>query len=758
MGMVRPSGGHADRMLEPGGWPDTDEDVLYDRAGRFGDVLRDVTHVLDTSREQRTQVFDGGIWTGFAADGAAGALDAQIGRLTTLRDDVTGAIDWHDQVAGSVVIAKTYIGENVDTANQRIAVLEGDTTLTDEQRTAAIETVIATTLAANIGIVADVAAQIQATTASRPTWDIPSQPGAGNGAAPNTPSAPQTPAPAPGRTIPAPTPGVRPSPPVPIRPAPTDRPAHGTAPATPSEQPTAPSGGPPAPVAVTPIPVHPNPSGVSPVSPVRPNPVPPTPGKPPVSADPAVTEPAKPTTGRSRPGELPSVPAPPSVPGVPTAGIPQGLGPAASTPVGPDGVDRDIDEFDRDERDTADKGHAPDEITGPQEGPAGPGSSGDYGRGVTAASTVAAPAANVRAEDTGAAAGTASPMAPTGGAGGGMVPPAAGGSGGSGRGRSTAAPVSSRPLDPHPTSRARERLTGPAAAAAGRADQSDRRQDPEVPAVAVIPVSAARAERDAIADASAAEAQRRQARPDPLQVARRIAAALNAPDAGPDFALGFFWVTAVTADGDIVVANSYGLAYIPDGVELPEPVLLATADQSVPVADRTRWATYPVRAVSGWAAFHGKVIRAVIATEDQLGGADSGATQIVLAADDIPDSGAMSGRTRLVLVSAESAAKLAETADLELARLLPDSPDTATPEDRRSDLWFDVMKPMASRVGGREVAHLRAFRAYADHCRELALASALAATEPAPRRAAIADWRYWTHVTELVDGALAPTT
>ena len=65
------------------------------------------------------------------------------------------------------------------------------------------------------------------------------------------------------------------------------------------------------------------------------------------------------------------------------------------------------------------------------------------------------------------------------------------------------------------------------------------------------------------------------------RTAVRIAAALNAPDVGDEGDYGFFWITAVTTDGEIVVANSYGLAYIPDGVELPHKVYMASADRTI---------------------------------------------------------------------------------------------------------------------------------------------------------------------------------
>ncbi len=696
MGMVRPTGDHADRMLEPGGWPDADEDVLYDRARRFDEVLREVTHVLETSREQRTQVFDGGIWSGAAADGAAGALDSRIDQLATLRDDLASAITWHDQVRGSVVLAKSYIGDNVATANLRIAVIESDTALEAEERTAAIELVVNSTLGANLGIVADTAAGIQSTTASRPSWDTPADV--------------------------FDRPLVRPDGPR------QDTPGRATVPSRP-QTPTS------------------TPGPISPVPRTPPTPRP-QPSRPDDERTPSTLERPTPAT-TNQGGLIPgSAPRGPAAPVVPAATIPPASRPGPSTPA-------DAAELDAAPLDAAPLAAGPDPVKAEQSG-----DPGGYGKGMAPASTVVAPVPPVRPDDpTSSGTGATPPTAP-GGTPGGMMPAgAAGGGAASGKGSSSAAPIGGRPPDRQPSSTDKSQRSRPLrpTASAGRAEPPDRGRAPDVPVIAMIPVSAARAERDAIAGSSAAEAQRRQGAPDPVQLGRRIAAALNAPDRGGAFDFGFFWVTGVTTDGDVVVANSYGLAYIPDGVELPEPVLLATADDSIPVAERARWATYPMLAVSGWAAHHEKVLRAVIATEVQFGGFDPGVTRIVLAADDIPESGMMSGRSRLAVVAADTAQELAETADLELAHLLPSTPpEAARPADRRLDSWFDVMKPMASEATGREVAHLRAFHNYADHCRELALAVAFAAIEPMPRRAAIADWLYWTYLTELLHGALMP--
>jgi hypothetical protein len=270
-------------------------------------------------------------------------------------------------------------------------------------------------------------------------------------------------------------------------------------------------------------------------------------------------------------------------------------------------------------------------------------------------------------------------------------------------------------------------------------------------AAAPVPVSAARAERDAMLSASTAGALRRKTNGnDPLQRARHIGAALNV--GVMDF--GFFWVTGVTMDGTIVVANSYGLAYIPDGVHLPDQVRMASADDSIPAAERASWATYPILAVQGWAQHHNHQLRAVVATEEQFANFDPGVAKIILTQDDIPDNGTMQGRTRLEVIAPAAAQQLAAVSDFGLNELLPPAPaDDEPPADETAKLWFDVAKPLMSTNPQRSVPHLAAFIKYADHAQALALHRAQTATDPDDQRRAIADWVYWQHLTVLISDA-----
>jgi hypothetical protein len=331
----------------------------------------------------------------------------------------------------------------------------------------------------------------------------------------------------------------------------------------------------------------------------------------------------------------------------------------------------------------------------------------------------------------------AAPMAPAGAGGAGAGPGAR--SGASGGQAPTAASPGTRPAAADGPADGRRRTPRRTTART-----NDRTESSESTA---IPVSDARAERDAIADAT------RRGDADRLTLARRIAAALNAPDNSDPRDMRFFWVTAITIEGAIVVANNYALAYIPEKVQLADQVHMATSDEAIPAAERARWATYPVTAVQGWAGHRNTKLRAVIATEEQFGASDPGAAKIVLQPDDIPKSGAMTGRSRLQVVNPEAANRLAKTPDPRLGSLLPPPPASAGPRvDQRPMRWLEAMRPLGSKAAGREVAHLHAFHTYAAHAHEVLLIEAHAA-EPAVKRSAIAEWLYWKHVTELLDAA-----
>lgn len=324
--------------------------------------------------------------------------------------------------------------------------------------------------------------------------------------------------------------------------------------------------------------------------------------------------------------------------------------------------------------------------------------------------------------------------------------PAAGGSTGMG-GMGMGGGMPSMPLGPPPTAPPAAPVAPPPAAAPPSIQPANIAGGAQI---APIPVSAVRAERDA------AQSAARRTGSDPLVVARRIAAALNAPDMASPADYRFFWITAVTVDGSIVVANNYGLAYIPQQVRLPEQVKMASADESMTPGERASCATQPVAALQRWAHHHGTELRAVIATQEQLKNSDAGVHHEVLAPEDIPSSGKMVGRDRLQVIAPQAGAQLMRISDSDLVKVLPPAPvDTEPPEDRRTTLWYKVWEPLMSRSAKKNQRQLQALLEYAVHAQEQAIYAAHSATQAEDQRLAVGDFIYWQHVGQLIADALA---
>ncbi|SOX55003.1 secretion protein EspK, partial [Mycobacterium ahvazicum] len=636
--IVRPTGQYAEQMLAPNGWPQVDEDALYDRARQYTRVMSDITGVLEACRHEQISIFETGVWKGASAGTAGDELAIRIDELATLQRHLARVIAWHRDIAGSVVRAKAEIGDNVELAHRRINELENDVRLEAAERSGAIGALVSATLAGNVSVVSDTAEQIRAI-----------KQGALPASAPRNLLSQQALAPA-DHDSPADAP---------------DRPASC------------------APAGLTPATLSPS------VPEVGQRPTPQLPSLPGLTS---VSSPAP-------------APVTPAAAGRPVAAMPwtSGGGPAvaksSATPLLSHG--------------------------------------GVRSKGVVSVRPSSGDRSTTQAEEAAALPGM----------------PMTSATAGAGQGSGSRPLIGQTRADKSAVRPAAAGTTAPRHRAASRRESAEPRRAPDTVAAQLVPISLARASRDAIADATVGNAARGVGS-GRLRLARQVAAALNAPVAGSTGDIGFFWLTALTTDGEIVVANSYGLAYIPDGVQLPENVHMASADEAIPTGERARWATYPVLAVQAWARHRGSELRAVIGTEKQLADCDPGAAKVVLSADDIPDSGAMVGRTRLEVVDPQAAHRLAATPDRDLLELVSPAPAGDRPADRRATLWIAVMQPLASQLAGRQAAHLRAMRSYAVHTREVLLNRAHTTVDPVAQRNTVADWLYWNHLAARLDDTL----
>lgn len=698
MGIPKPDGPYAEQLLEPGGWTDADEDQLYKVAHEATQAVQQLTfRALDPWQRERSETFDGGSWLGRAAGAANNKAGKHSDEFAAQQNNLVKVVEWNKQVAELVKHAKEAIADNVDEAQKKIEEVKNLTIfgpLIDAFIQAiAINHIISTYHARNVSEVSNTASAIPAADALNPPPNALQSLLDQKQAPPALPPAPSTPV---SNLI--------------------------------ANPPTAGSGG--APFTKT----------GTPEQALGTNPIDRTPANPPPGATnlgglpPTATQAPRPAGTPASPMSTTS-----GTTATPSAGTPSGTpastaaasgAPTATPPVQPAGAGP-----------AADAAAAKAPVAPPMQ--SSPMSSAPMSAPPVADPHPATPAA--ASTSTGPAASTASgpataPPVSAPSTGGGAT--GSGMGGGMGGGMPLGAPPTAPPAAPVPPAAA---AAAPPPAAAAAPPQGGAQ-------VAPVPVSAARAERDAAQNA----ARRNAGEHDPLSVARRIAAALNAPDMVNVDDFFFHWITAVTKDGKIVVANNYGLAYIPEQVQLPQQVVMASADESISPAERGSWATFPIIAIQRWAQHHDKELRAVIGTEEQFAGTDAGAHQVILTPEDIPASGKMTGRDRLQVIAPEISARLAGFSDADLVSVLPPAPaDSNPPEDQRAELWDRVWQPLCSSASNRGQAHLQAFVAYAAHAQEHAFYAAHSAAEPQDQRKAADAFIYWQHVGQTIADALA---
>ncbi|WP_157625912.1 hypothetical protein [Mycobacterium sp. 155] len=731
-------------MAAPPAWPEADEDALETLSQTFKNAASTVRRQVESTQHEQAMMFAGAaLWSGAAAGAAHSALGQRITDLQNLATELQAACDLLHACSEAVKDAKKQISNNVESANEDIGSVKGDENIEDDDKKRYIQQKIQDTKNTNIALI-QAEAKFISGAQSKPDlahYEVKRDQGSRNITRVNNLMNNGAPT--------LPVNNIAGTPPNPSATNPGKNPSPGAA--VPGDgEPALPVSN----IAGTP----PNPSATNPGK--NPAPVAPVPGEPalpaanvfpePVATTPQIPSvpgagrtpppPPTPATGSPVPGPAgaPGVPRldSPGSPGIPSQITPQMMG-STGQPLTPQ---QQLNDFTRAMSNAAQQAPLNQPFAGPQTGGLGPSSAPVN----PAASLQPPPSAPAAPADS-------APAAPSGGGASPSAPPV------NSNLNVASGPTPSMPLGPAPSlPTAGTPAPGPMGPAVAPASTSSNASSNVAPAP--VPVTAARAERDAIAAAQTANALRRkQAGNDPLQLARRIAAALNASPSIPKYGWGFVWATGLTVDGGILVANSYGIAYIPDEVNLPEQVRMVSADESIPASDRAKWATYPFLALQDWAQHQGVRLQAVVGTQEQLTGIDPGVTKMVLDESDIPEDGRMQGRSRLEIIAPDAAAMLAATSDSGLTELLPPRPaDDTAPADKSQSLWRELQKPLMRTTEGREVAHLEAFINYANHQGELALHRAHIASSPDEQRAAIADWVYWQHISVLISDSLVP--
>ena len=139
MGIARPPDPYG--MTAPPAWPDVDEDILRGCRDAFDTVLKTVTTQWEAAKRERPQMFEGaGIWSGGAADAAHNALRERIADLESVKDKLQASVDLFDNCVKEIVDAKNQIIDIVDIAHNLIDNIQNDPKI--EDKAAAIQAIV----------------------------------------------------------------------------------------------------------------------------------------------------------------------------------------------------------------------------------------------------------------------------------------------------------------------------------------------------------------------------------------------------------------------------------------------------------------------------------------------------------------------------------------------------------------------------------------------------------------------------------------
>lgn len=124
MGFDQSTGKYADRMLNPGGWPDIDEVEFLHRAEALSSILQQLARNLESWLGEHTEISSGAIWSGNAAVAGSTAIDNDGRKMTEQQANILRTMTWYSQVFSQILETKISIFNRVVQTESQIAALE----------------------------------------------------------------------------------------------------------------------------------------------------------------------------------------------------------------------------------------------------------------------------------------------------------------------------------------------------------------------------------------------------------------------------------------------------------------------------------------------------------------------------------------------------------------------------------------------------------------------------------------------------------
>jgi hypothetical protein len=269
----RPSGSHAEEMIQGGAWPEGDEFAFLRAAQQYTtalQTLRSGTFTPWSTKQRDTFKSGGGIWSGDAAGAADNMGSTLTNAITAQENFLANAAYWNEQVANLFNSTKQKIADRVKQAQEVIEKAENklrQLSAQDQDAVQLLQNMIKSEISGchtqNLSDVSTAAGAVQRAGDFRPPFDtdrlvtnglstdlpesgvLPSTPGDPVSGAPDARATGQGTAPAAAVTPPVPPPGGPAKPPPPAGPATPDARAtgQGTAPVAAPAAAVSPGGG-----------------------------------------------------------------------------------------------------------------------------------------------------------------------------------------------------------------------------------------------------------------------------------------------------------------------------------------------------------------------------------------------------------------------------------------------------------------------------------------------------------------------------------
>ena len=139
----KPTGEHAEKMVGPGAWPETDESVFTDRASQLNEKLSALKGALDGWGSHQASIFNGPhVWSGVGAAAAGGKVEAHAQAMRNHEQQLRDAISWCNEAAGHIGTAKQSILENVNAGIDEINQTLDQASQSDQDPGAAIDAIV----------------------------------------------------------------------------------------------------------------------------------------------------------------------------------------------------------------------------------------------------------------------------------------------------------------------------------------------------------------------------------------------------------------------------------------------------------------------------------------------------------------------------------------------------------------------------------------------------------------------------------------